>query len=165
MKSVFLFLFALLLMNPQVFAHTRLKAGQVLVPRSTSDSLKTSPCGGLARATTPTTLQAGQTITVNWEETINHPGHFEFRFSPAGEKDWVLLKSIPDDQNDGATTPHQYSTQLTLPSTACTDCTVQLIQVMEENPANPSYYYSCADVVLQSSGGVTGPITAYPRCD
>lgn len=163
MSPAFLSLFAILLMNPQVFAHTRLKAGQTLVPRSTSDSLKSGPCGGLARTATPTILQAGQTITVNWEETVNHPGHFEFRFSPAAETDWVLLKSIADGQNAGAT-PHQYSTQLTLPSMACTDCTIQLIQVMEENPVNPSYYYSCADIVLQGSA-MTGPITALPRCD
>lgn len=154
MKSL---LCALILIAPQTFAHTRLSAGQTLVPRSTSDSLKTGPCGGLARSANPVTLQAGQTITVNWEETINHPGHFEFRFSEDGQTNFVLLKSIVDTQDTGAT-PHQYSTQLTMPSNNCTNCTIQLIQVMEENPSNPSYYYSCADIVLQ--GGTTSRLPA-----
>jgi hypothetical protein len=162
MKSLLMFC-ALILMAPQTFAHIRLKAGQTLVPRSTSDSLKTSPCGGLARSANPVVLKAGETITVNWEETINHPGHFEFRFSQAGDTNFTLLKSIVDTQDTGAT-PHQYTTQLTMPSVACTNCTIQLIQSMEEDPANPSYYYSCADIVLQSTGTVTPPAIAGTNC-
>lgn len=154
-------LFALLLVPPQTFAHTRLTPGQILVPRSTSDSLKTAPCGGVPRSANPVVLQAGQTITVSWEETINHPGHFEIRFSQAGETNFVLLKSIADTQDTGST-PHQNSTQVTLPSVNCTNCTIQLIQVMEENPANPSYYYSCADIVLQ--GGSDRQPTSQANC-
>ena len=41
-----------------------------------------------------------------------------------------------------------YQTDLTLPNMTCADCTIQLIQVMLEDPARPKNYYSCADLSL-----------------
>jgi hypothetical protein len=138
-------------------AHARLKPQGLLTPRSTNSGLKTGPCGGVPRTTTSKSFQAGQLITVEWEETINHPGYFEFYFSPANDTGWILLKSVVDDQNGTADLPHSYSTTLTLPNTPCSACTIQMIQVMTENPASPSLYYSCADIELTAGSGLPTP--------
>src|SRR6185436_481786 len=75
---------AVLTAAPAAFAHTRLK---LPVPRTNDDGLKDgvggAPCGGKARTATPAMYTMGQTITVNWEETINHAGCFLIKFSAA----------------------------------------------------------------------------------
>ncbi len=138
----------------KVFAHARIKVTGALVPRNNDAGIKTGPCGGVPRLAQPAVYPPGATITVTWEETINHPGRYEFYFSPANDQNFQLLQTVVDTQ-DGGGLPHQYSTQLTLPNVQCTDCTLQMIQVMTENPANPSLYYSCADIRLQA--GAPGP--------
>lgn len=142
-------------------AHAHISVDGPIPPRSADVGLKIAPCGNIARTSKSTVLQAGSTVTINWQETINHPGRFEFYFSPAGDTNWVLLKTVQDTQDGTNDLPHNYTTQLTLPNTPCTACTLQLIQVMLENPASPSYYYSCADIQLsaQSTGGTVPPTT------
>lgn len=139
----------------KVFAHARLKTTGALAPRSTDPGIKIGPCGGIARTATPAMFAPGATITVNWEETIDHPGRFEFYFSSANDVGFTLLKTV-QDTGTGAL-PHQYTTTLTLPNVSCTDCTLQMIQVMTENPANPSFYYSCADIRTQAVTGTPVP--------
>lgn len=136
--------------------HARLKPSAGVNPRSTNAGIKSGPCGGLARVT-PAMLTSGQKLTVTWEETIQHPGRFEFYFSSANDQNFTLLATVPDIQDNSATLPHQYSVELTLPSVTCTDCTLQMIQVMTENPASPSLYFSCADMQLSSTGTPPGP--------
>lgn len=134
--------------STDVLAHARLKIDGLVKPRSTNPGLKTGPCGNVARTTTPTVLTPGQTIDIEWEETIDHPGSFKFSFSPANDQgfDTNLIKEVVDTQNT-APLPHFYKTTLTLPNISCTACTLQLIQVMtDSNPA--SFYYSCADIQL-----------------
>jgi hypothetical protein len=138
-------------------AHIRSKTAGNLIPRSTSDSLKTAPCGGVARSVSSATYAPGATITLNWEETINHPGRFEIYFSPANDANWQLLKTVTDTMDGTNDLPHQYSTTVTLPSAPCAACTIQLIQVMTENMANPSYYYSCSDIKIQSATAPPAP--------
>lgn len=144
---------ALFIIYPQaVEAHIRMLPNVWLAPRSTSDSLKTAPCGDIPRTSTPNILSPGQAITVNWEETINHPGYFRIAFSPAADLGFdqnVLLDNIP--HSDTLPLPRPYQTQVTLPDMTCIDCTLQLTQVMtDSNP--PRNYYSCADIVLVSPG-------------
>jgi hypothetical protein len=54
-------------------------------PRTTS--LKTGPCGAAdsTRGATVTTLLPGQTITVTWDEFVDHPGHFRIAFDDDGQ--------------------------------------------------------------------------------
>lgn len=139
----------------KVFAHARLKTTGTLVPRSTNPGIKIGPCGGIARTATPAVFAPGATITVNWEETIDHPGRYEFYFSAANDAGFTLLKTVPDTATGAL--PHQFTTTLTLPNVSCTDCTLQMIQVMTENPANPSYYYSCADIQTMAVTGTPAP--------
>jgi hypothetical protein len=150
-KLITLVMILLFMFSRELWAHARLLPAGSLPPRSTSPGIKTGPCGGLPRSATPTVLVMGSDIQVQWEETFNHPGRFEIYFSPAGETGWTLLKTVPDDKNLSTDLPHAFSTTVTLPNVQCTDCVIQLIQVMTENPAFPSLYYSCADIVLQST--------------
>lgn len=160
MKNAIITFVITLLFAIQAFPHARLKVSAGMFPRSTNSGIKSGPCGNLPRVVSPPTLNAGSTLTVTWEETIDHPGRFEFYFSKAGEANFVLLKTVQDTQNGGGL-PHQYSTDIVLPNETCTDCTLQMIQVMTENPASPSLYYSCADMILMPSG--TAPTTPMPN--
>lgn len=145
------------------WAHARLKSTGDVVPRSDSAGLKTGPCGGVPRTSNAREFEPGQTITVEWEETINHPGRFEFYFSQANDSGFSLMKTVNDGQDGSADLPHQYSTTITLPRTPCDACTLQMIQVMTENPSNPSYYYSCADIRIR--GASTVPVPSPPPQD
>ena len=150
LRSSLLAIFGLLIFSGEAaLAHARWVLNGPTPPRSTSAGIKTGPCGGVGRSSTPTALTAGSVFTVKWEEVINHPGRFEIYFSEAGDAGWTLLKTVADTQ-DGAigSESHKYETQITLPYKTCEDCTLQLIQVMTENPASPSLYYSCADIRL-----------------
>lgn len=160
MKMIIL---ALLLVSSVAGAHSRLKATTEIKTRSTDPGIKTGPCG-LYPKVAPAILTSGQTITVTWEETIYHPGRFEFYFSQAGETNFQLLKSVENTQNNTAV-PHQYSTTVTLPNVACDSCTFQMIQVMTENPAAPTNYYSCADMQLKGASSATPAPTVTPACD
>lgn len=124
---------------------------------------KAGPCGKVdgGRTQTHTAFQPGATITVEWTETIDHPGHFRVSFDPDGEDDFVdpasfeELNSAPsvlvdgiEDKGGGA-----YAVDVTLPDVACEGCTLQLIQVMTDKAPygdGNDLYYQCADLVLRS---------------
>lgn len=148
--------------STECYAHARWLVDGPIKPRDPSTELTTAPCGGIARTKTPAVFTPGQTLTVEWEETIDHPGYYLISFSPAGDanfEQYVLTPKIVDTQNN-TPTPHRYQAQITLPDQACTECTLQLIQVMEEDPLNPVSYYSCADIQLTADpGGPPSPVT------
>lgn len=145
----------LMLLSPGVLAHARFKVTGVLKPRTIESGLKTPPCGGASvDETRRVSLVKGQTIKVEWEETINHPGLFKISFSQDGVTGFEtnLIKEVQDDQNGAITYAdpsswHQFSTELLVPNVVCDKCAFQLIQVMtDSNP--PTMYYSCADVSI-----------------
>lgn len=153
-QNIFL-LMTILLSSAVSLAHARLTSP---APRNNNAGIKTGPCGGLARSATPTNVQGGQMLTVNWEETINHPGKFIISLSMKDDLNFTqnILKQVVDTQDNG-NTPHVYTTQVLIPDINCSTCTLQLIQSMEENPAAPTYYYSCADLNITSSTVVNPP--------
>src|SRR6476620_2808218 len=65
------------------------------VPRTNDDGLKDgvggAPCGGKPRTTTPKVYTMGSTVTVNWEETVNHAGCFIIKFSQANDQNFMML--------------------------------------------------------------------------
>lgn len=138
-----------------LFAHARMTFPQ---PRNNNAGIKSGPCGGLARSATPTNVVGGQMLTVTWQETINHPGRYIFSLSFANDLGFAqnILATIPDVQNGGGL-PHMYTAQIPIPNVNCSTCTIQLIQSMEENPAAPTYYYSCADINI-TQAAVTPPV-------
>lgn len=155
----------LFLHTPQAFAHARWDLNGIVKPRTTATGLKSDPCGGAARTTTPVTFAPGQTLDVTFEETINHASHFRIAFSAANDAGFdsgILLDNILDNMGPEVTTQHLFHARITLPMQTCEACTLQLIQVMTDNPAAPSNYYSCSDIKLANGSGTTPTPTPTP---
>jgi hypothetical protein len=74
----------------------------------------------------------------------------------------VIADRIPHSDQGLATyaNPRPYTTSITVPSTPCASCTLQLIQVMTDKPqVNGDYqkYFSCADVEVLPAGSTGDP--------
>jgi len=134
-------------------------------PAPRTSEQKTGPCGaaGSTRGTNVTTFRPGETITVEWDETVDHPGHYRLAFDDNGN-DSFRDPSRPDDnfpqtlvdQITDRTGGGHYSQQVTLPNMSCTNCTLQLIQIMTTTVPYNSFYFQCADLVL-GDGTDPGP--------
>lgn len=125
-------------------------------PAPRTGAQKEGPCGaaGSTRGTTVTTYQPGETITVEWDETVDHPGHYRIAFDDSGDDafinpsrstddfPFVLVDRITDKAGG------RYTAQVTLPSTPCTNCTLQLMQIMTTTEPYNSFYWQCADIVI-----------------
>ncbi len=148
---------------PAALAHV-----QIVAPKQRHTLQKDGPCGeeGGTRSQNVCEFQPGATITVQWDETIEHPGHFRISFDedgvdnlidPADYDDFdnspaVLEDAIPDRDTDIDGNP-RYSMLVTLPDVECDNCTLQLIQVMTDKPpwgpgGGNDIYYQCSDLVL-----------------
>jgi len=149
------------------FGHARLSVttatGAIprLVSRNSSDSNKgdvSSPCGpaSLARSTNPIVLSVGETISLEYEETIGHIGTFQLNFSQMGQVNFNPLSPAQTDTNTpvGAV-PNKGQFQFTVPNTPCTDCTIQFVQDM----GGTLHYKSCVDVIITP---VNAPPPAQP---
>jgi hypothetical protein len=132
-------------------------------PPPRSSSLKQGPCGqgpSEPRSANVTTFHAGETITVHWKETIDHPGHYRIAFDPDGQSLFrvptsftdvsggpgVLLDGIADEPG-----VHEYTVQVTLPDVVTENATLQVIQMMTDKPPygdGNDVYFQCADLVL-----------------
>jgi hypothetical protein len=151
--------FALLLVPVSAAAHIHLTAPQSRIDTLAGQDQKEQHCGVLnqARTTRVTTFKPGETITVTWMETINHPGWFRisfqpngdvFRIPPASNGDAVnnmgqtVASNMPTEDRTGMTdetgaivlkdriADGTLSTTVTLPDMECNNCTLQFIQVM-----------------------------------
>ena len=125
---------------------------------------KVGPCGIAGRSANVTALEPGATITVLFDELIDHPGEFRVAFDAAGEDDllppvwdgttWntpssvhVLAEHVPDL----APGVRRGAVQVALPAIACATCTLQLMQIMTDKPpfnGADDFYTMCADLVL-----------------
>lgn len=135
-------------------------------PTARSTSQKSSPCGpaGSVRGDVVTDLVAGETVTITWRETVNHPGHYRISFDDDGQDDFVEPASFTDfytgpsvlydeiaDSNGG-----MYTFDITVPETPCDNCTLQLVQVMTDKAPygdGNDLYYQCADIRIVAGGG------------
>jgi uncharacterized protein (TIGR03382 family) len=131
---------------------------------------KVGPCGRNcdSRTANVTALEPGSTITVTWNETVPHTGHYRISFDDDGADSFqdptsyddiqenptlpVLLDGIADNPGTGP-----YSAEVTLPDIECESCTLQLIQVMTDKapfePNTNDIYYRCADLTLRRGAG------------
>jgi MYXO-CTERM domain-containing protein len=133
---------------------------------------KVGPCGiaGSVRGPNITTYAPGETITVTWDETVPHPGHFRISFDEDGDDGFVNpatvdeLNSAPTVLVDGIADKdgtQSYTQEVTLPNIECDNCTLQLIQVMSDKPpydptpAGNDIYFRCADLILGMGGSTT----------
>jgi len=127
------------------------------VPRADED-IKTAPCGA-APAAPIVTYRPGEMVMIEWEETIDHPGHYRLTLSPDGIDGFpqiILEDNIPDIDGAVPAGGRQFNRMEMVPNRMCDRCTLQLMQSMEENPAQPTYYYSCADIRIGMGGAGTG---------
>jgi len=130
------------------------------------NSQKRGPCGVEAspRGDTVYSYRHGETVTLEWYEFVDHPGHYRVAFDDEGDDDFVdpataedretnetvLLDGIPDEEN-----VHNYSVDLELPDLTCENCTIQIVQVMTDKPPygdGNDLYYHCIDVRLVADG-------------
>ena len=164
-------------------AHIHLTSPLSRTDLATGDQ-KDQHCGyaGYVRASHPertTVLAPGATITVAWDETVDHPGFYRIAFQPSGE---VFGLPPPgagggfpdtaqpglDDSNGSIVLVDRIadgtsSMAVTLPDLECDDCTLQLIQVMTDKPPytttldSNDIYFNCADLVLSATAPDAGP--------
>lgn len=154
---------------------------------------KMGPCGPggydgliLGATATPsnvvTTFQAGEEISVEWTETVDHPGYF--RIALVENRNDLKDPTVPFtdmsmcmvDHTKVPTAPHDnvladgilladkaasrpghpnYSYKVKLPNKPCEKCTLQLIQFMENHPPDCIYYH-CADIKIVAGAGGGG---------
>jgi hypothetical protein len=146
-------------------AHIRLDVpkSRYLNDPQQSTKQKQAPCGVMndARATDTsliTTYEPGEKLTVEWTETVNHPGHFRIAFSEKGQNfpaateepmpvgGAILADDIADDNSKAG---GKFTQEITLPNVTCDTCTLQLIQVMTDSG---DFYFQCADLILKGDG-------------
>jgi hypothetical protein len=162
---------ALAFVSAEAAAHIRLDvpAGRYNEDPQQSSKQKQGPCGvtGDSRTTNAdlvSTFKPGEMITVQWTETVNHPGHFRIAFLEKGQAfpeptvepgavgGAILAEDIPDNNSKSG---GKFSHMVTLPNVSCDACTLQLIQVMTDSG---DFYFQCADIVLKgdAAGGAGG---------
>ena len=178
---------SLLAWSPAASAHIRMTSP---APRSTSDALKSGPCGGVPSNGTFVQFKPEEQVQVKWTETIDHFGCFQIAFSANGEAGpFTVLKQLDDPNGD--VTPRQLQTNVKLPTgVTCKDCIIQVRQLMigrycKGSPALDAgggiedvatlgagdVYYSCADVrvgdfdagVSPADGGSSGASSSGAR--
>ena len=151
--------FAALVASP-AYAHIALD-----YPTARATAQKSSPCGpaGSVRGDVVTELVAGETVTVTWRETVNHPGHFRISSDDDGQDDFVEPASFTDfytgpsvlyddiaDSNGGVN-----NFDIVVPETPCDNCTLQVVQVMTDKAPygdGNDLYYQCADIRIIAAG-------------
>ncbi len=138
---------------------------ELMSPEPRTLELKVAPCGlRVPRGSNVTHYDPGQTITVRWQETVPHPGHYRISFDADGDDDFVdpgsftdlntvpsvMIDNIADRDGTGL-----YTQQLTLPNITCDRCTLQVIQVMTDKPPygdGNDVYHQCADLIIGTPG-------------
>lgn len=133
---------------------------KLIDPPPRVNDLKTAPCGSgtSVRGTNVTTFAPGETITVTWDETVDHPGHYRISFDNDGND--FQNPSTPDDNFPETLVEPiadkaggRYTQDVTLPTTPCENCTLQLVQVMTTQVPYNSFYYQCSDIRIADDGG------------
>ena len=150
----------LLLLSGTASAHVTLTSP---VPRTLDN--KEGPCGaaGSKRGSKVNTFAPGATITVEWDETVDHPGHYRIAFDNDGD-DVFVNPSKPDDnfpftlaEPIADKTGGHYTYQVKLPTTPCANCTLQLMQIMTTSVPYDSFYFQCADIAIAEGGDPGDP--------
>jgi hypothetical protein len=131
----------------------------LIEPDARTVEQKEGPCGtpGLPRGDTVAVYAPGDTITVMWDETIDHDSHYRIALDLDGDDDLVA----PDGDDDLYNSPTvlidgiyddvggRYVQEVILPDVECERCVLQLIQVMY----GAGNYFQCADIAIRRGGG------------
>ncbi|MCA9570435.1 MAG: lytic polysaccharide monooxygenase [Myxococcales bacterium] len=166
----------MLLLTTTALAHSGLLSPPPRYPSDGLDDNKACPCGvGLSgrlcevasdrsdpdRSDDITTFQPGETILMRWREVIGHAGRWRVAFDLDGadmaDFNANILLDIEDPDGDAGNVGdgNLWEVQVTLPTTPCDNCTLQLVQMMDGDTSSPvadpigrSSYYQCSDIVL-----------------
>lgn len=172
-------------------AHFKLlKPASWIVESASGDPQKAGPCGpdesGGMMTNEITTVEAGSTIEVEFNETIHHPGWFRISLAedrgefeeiefpnrnncnydmstvPEEPHGNVLVDGLAKDENLGGAN-RMFKEMVKIPDTPCEKCTLQVIQVMADAIHSPPgcIYYHCADLkIVAAAGGTAGDAAA-----
>jgi len=189
-----LFLIALILLITQSDSHFRIAYPPA---RSTDTGIKDPyPCGPYTfwqDGTNKTTLSPG-IVTIVLAETINHIGApYRVAISVGSDNYFdslVLVDHIPHEDlgsdNEGDTTPKMLMFNVTIPDINCTQCSMQVLDMMTDKITGccsypftnsnyqtcPSVYHSCSDIIITgqmdpmeylNSFNYTGPCGPYTQ--
>jgi len=167
----------LVLVASSALAHIKLDAPpNFQVVDALGSPNKQAPCGGAGTPTgIVTTVEAGSTLTVQWTDTIYHPGHYRISIAPdAGDivtptpvitnnncesapwEDPAVLPTVADNvyPHTTGTSGMMRSYDITVPDIECDSCTLQLMQFMASHTP-PCFYYQCAMLkIVKPDGGV-----------
>ncbi|HKO95153.1 MAG TPA: SCE4755 family polysaccharide monooxygenase-like protein, partial [Polyangiaceae bacterium] len=173
---------ALSLLTGAALAHVELDYPPPRAAGQSEGNLKNTPCGQNANGRTDrvTVFEPGQTITVTFNEFINHPSYYRVAFDPDGDN-FPMRSGVPANATESIQTAEAAeqalfqgtgsqllavvpevngaasSATVTLPNMECENCTLQLIEFMYDK-ADPQHgYYQCADIALRSAGTVVNP--------
>lgn len=152
-----------------------------LVTDGYGDPQKTGQCGAASGSLSNavTTVVAGSKLHVKWVETVLHPGHFRIAIAAdraqftdpvvttqngncisAAVQSPVIAPVLVDGlfEHSRAAPNNTYETDITVPSTPCEHCTLQVVQFMSAHTA-PCIYYHCADLrIVSADAGVPLPV-------
>jgi hypothetical protein len=166
----------LLILGPAgASAHIALRSPK---PRTVAETGQKGPppCGNVTPNPNPQRYRPGETIMVEWDETVGHAGHFRIAFGPAGtdfpapvtKNDTsttlpIFLDGIDEKPTGAGGSGTTHRRMITFPSQPCAACTLQVIQIMTVDPPyNPGpredIYYQCADIVLEGAPIPGGPV-------
>jgi len=176
-----------------VHAHFKLiKPASWLKEDNLGGPQKGSPCGPgssgplgddvspVPESAAVTEVHAGDTITVDMQETIYHPGYFrialaenrdDFTIPPVDDPNSCAfdLEKVPTGAHDNVlmdglfkiepmSGANRHLTQdVKLPDQPCDNCTLQIVQVMLNHGLSSCYYYHCANLKILPA---TGPAAA-----
>lgn len=158
-----------LLAAPQAHGHIQLE-----FPIHRTPSQKQGPCGvtGGVRGPDVSTFAPGATITLRWNETVDHPGHYRVMFDDDGQDAFFEPDSFEDIRTPGGALMADgiadvdgvaaYEQTITLPDIECDNCTLQVVQVMTDKAPygdGNDLYYQCADITLAPGGNPGDPVT------
>lgn len=174
---------ALVAFAPAAAAHIRLLEPQARYEITGFDTgIKSCPCGlgGSNRSCNVaqdgsdpdrstdrvSRFEAGSTITLRFDEYVDHTGSYRVAFDPDGAdfadfNSNILVPIVADPPGGEGNTGEGaiWEIEVTLPNMTCTNCTLQLIQAMHgdqttpvTDPAALSTYYTCVDLELVAPG-------------
>jgi hypothetical protein len=135
-------------------------------------NLRKRPCGQRSTARVEdkvSVFRPGERISVTWDVYVQHSSYFRIAFDLDGADNFSERSPAPADPErddptrlpagdgelvlayieDKAGQLDHVEQEITLPSEACTTCTLQLIQFSYGLPLDEATYYQCADIVLE----------------
>jgi hypothetical protein len=140
-----------------------------------------------------TTFTAGQTVVLQLEETIYHPGyfrvslartraagattadfpnpaltdpvdcHYDAKAVATGAHDNVLADGLFMAEGQDGTN-RSLMPSIKLPDEPCEECSLQVVQVMEGHPGSSCFYFHCADIRIVAAPAL-GPTDAGSTAD